>query len=258
MYVLTPILLSALAVAQPSPHCLEYEPKTVALEGKLVQQTFAEPPNHESQASGDAAETYFILELKQAFCLNASKSTPAINGAQADVTRVQLVITQREYREYASWIGREVSVRGELFEGHTGHHHTSVLLTVKDIQSKAYGKPPLVDVKGPTLIAFLVPVDTGHSSDDDNEVHADFSVFALEQAKSCRQNGIHFEELHVHSFRVRDGERLTLFRPTKITVGYYLLAPRKKPRVEYGVNTDSDLMEIAREYFGSEIEPEGR
>jgi hypothetical protein len=44
--------------------------------------------------------------------------------------------------------------------------------------------------------------------------------------------------------------KLTTFRPGKVGVGYYLVAPGKDPRVEYGVMTDADLLQLAKEYFG--------
>ena len=49
---------------------------------------------------------------------------------------------------------------------------------------------------------------------------------------------------------MRVGVKTTTFRPGKITVGYYFVAPGKKPRIEYGVNTDDGLVDIAKEYFG--------
>jgi hypothetical protein len=45
------------------------------------------------------------------------------------------------------------------------------------------------------------------------------------------------------------GKRLITFRPAK-GVGYYLVEPGKKPRIEYGVMTDADLLRVANEYFG--------
>jgi hypothetical protein len=49
----------------------------------------------------------------------------------------------------------------------------------------------------------------------------------------------------------RMGKAATTFKPTKVDVGYYLVAPGRKPRVEYGVMTDADLLQVADEYFGT-------
>jgi hypothetical protein len=32
--------------------------------------------------------------------------------------------------------------------------------------------------------------------------------------------------------------------------GYYLVAYGKKPQIEYGVMTDTDLLDLAKQYFG--------
>jgi hypothetical protein len=66
-----------------------------------------------------------------------------------------------------------------------------------------------------------------------------------------RKAGIEFHELYAHSFRLRIGSKLTTFKLVKIDVGYYLVARGKKPRIEYGVMTDSDLLRVANEYFGT-------
>ena len=47
---------------------------------------------------------------------------------------------------------------------------------------------------------------------------------------------------------IKVGTATTNFRPVK-GVGYYFVASGKKPRVEYGVLTDSDLLHAARNYF---------
>jgi hypothetical protein len=56
------------------------------------------------------------------------------------------------------------------------------------------------------------------------------------------------------SFRVRRAGSVIVFRPKKGRIGYYFVAPGKKPRIEYGLNTDVGLFEIARDYFRITIE----
>jgi hypothetical protein len=51
---------------------------------------------------------------------------------------------------------------------------------------------------------------------------------------------------------VRVGKIVKAFRPVKGDVGYYFVAPGKKPRIEYGVMTDADLLQVANEYFGQD------
>jgi len=37
-------------------------------------------------------------------------------------------------------------------------------------------------------------------------------------------------------------------------VGYYYIAPGRKPRLEYGVATDLDILQIASDYFGMRLQ----
>ena len=113
-------------------------------------------------------------------------------------------------------------------------------------------KHPLVVVRGPTVVAFFEPITQAEleKDPDANEALADFQFYAKSVREPLTQAGIEFHELYAHSFRVRVGRALATFRPVKADVGYYLVAPGKKPRIEYGVMTDSDLLGVAKEYFG--------
>jgi len=42
-----------------------------------------------------------------------------------------------------------------------------------------------------------------------------------------------------------------VFRPAKGNVGYYLIVPGKNPRIEYGIMTSTDLLQVANDYFGT-------
>ena len=113
-------------------------------------------------------------------------------------------------------------------------------------------KQPIIFVHGPTVVAFFGRVTQGHvdSDPDTNEALADFQFYAASVREPLKKVGVEFHELYAHSFRLRVGNTLTTFRPGKVTVGYYLLAPGKKPRIDYGVMTDADLLKLANEYFG--------
>ena len=129
-------LLFILLLTQPTPRsttqtCLNYEPDVITVTGTLQQQTFAGPPNYESVGKGDAAEKVLILRADNAICVNANTD----NQQEKDVSDLQLVVAgQKQYRKYKSLVGRKVTVTGTLFQAHTGHHHTRVLLTVQALQ----------------------------------------------------------------------------------------------------------------------------
>jgi hypothetical protein len=114
-------------------------------------------------------------------------------------------------------------------------------------------KQLVIVVRGPTVVAFFEPVPQSKldKDPDTNESLADFQLYARSVREPLRKEGIEFHELYAHSFRLRIGSKLTTFRPVKVDVGYYLVAPGKKPRIEYGVMTDSDLLQVANEYFGT-------
>ena len=40
------------------------------------------------------------------------------------------------------------------------------------------------------------------------------------------------------------------FRPGKSGIGYYFIRPGAKPRIEYDVMSDVDILDVAAQYFG--------
>ena len=110
-------------------------------------------------------------------------------------------------------------------------------------------------MRRPTVIAFFPPVtEEGLAKDPDtNEALADFQVYAYRTRERLKNSGVEFHEVYVHSFRIRQGRNLVTFRPNKVPVGYYFVAPEKKPNVEYGVETDEDVVANIQKYFGIAI-----
>jgi len=116
--------------------CLNYEPESVLLTGKIIRKTFPGRPNYESIKEGDEPETYWILVSAEPLCVNGKKDR---NGKQlyfpeSNVQQVQLVFMGNEYQTHKNLVGKNVIVRGSLFPMQTGHHHTNVLITVKELR----------------------------------------------------------------------------------------------------------------------------
>jgi len=63
---------------------------------------------------------------------------------------------------------------------------------------------------------------------------SDFQFYAGQAKEPLSRLDIDFKEFYVRSFRLRVRGRDILFRPRSDAVGYYLIAPDKKPRIEYG------------------------
>jgi hypothetical protein len=118
---------------------VHYEPSEVELSGQLDLQTFPGPPNYESIKSGDEPERHYYLILHGAVdvILEEKDKASSINGDSLfNVKVLQLVIGKDEHWKILRQIGEKgkAKIRGTIFQRHTGHHHSRVLLDVKDIQ----------------------------------------------------------------------------------------------------------------------------
>ena len=122
------------AQPQASTKCLAYEPTIVKLVGTLVRETFPGPPNYANVQKGDRPETYWLLKLAHPVCVEADKTDDSVNRAQMEIRMIQLVFTDSTgYKKYKDLVSKEVVATGKLFGSISGHHHTSVLLTVGEL-----------------------------------------------------------------------------------------------------------------------------
>jgi hypothetical protein len=106
-------------------------------------------------------------------------------------------------------------------------------------------------IQRPTIIAFFPPPkqpDVDYDSDT-NEVLSDFQLCAHAAHPHLEKAGIDFTVTTAVSFKIRTGNQVRSFKTGKIGIGYYFIAPGKQPHVEYGVMTDTDLLDLARRYF---------
>lgn len=111
--------------------------------------------------------------------------------------------------------------------------------------------PATFSIVRPTVIAFFPPItDAELDKDPDmNEVLSDFQLYASRAGPRLKQAGIDFEVATAVKFKIKDGGFVHTFKTGKVGVGYYFIAPGKRPHVEYGVHDDLDLLDIARKYF---------
>lgn len=114
-------------------------------------------------------------------------------------------------------------------------------------------KPPLFDVKGPTIIAFCPPASEAELSKhpDINEALSDFQFYARAVRQPLEKKHIEFRQVYARQFAIRGGEQHTVISANG-RIGYYFVTPGKRPHVEYGVMTDTDLLQAADKYFGSQ------
>jgi hypothetical protein len=91
---------------------------------------------------------------------------------------------------------------------------------------------PLFDVHRPTVVAFFASISQSKPTDDEtNEALNDFQFYAERAHARLAKAGVDFHVVFSHSFGVRLGTKTISFRPGKADVGYYLVAPGKKPCV---------------------------
>jgi hypothetical protein len=115
---------------------LTYEPDVVELRGAVVRGTFPGPPKYSDISQGDKSETAWILNLVEAVCVEP-KASDSLYPGLSGVMRVQLVLDPGQYKKFLPLLEQKVAVSGKLFSAHTGHHHTKLLITVKDIRALA-------------------------------------------------------------------------------------------------------------------------
>ena len=129
-----------LAFALSLPLCAQSEclkdGQEVTLEGRISRETFPGPPNYESIDDGDQPETTWILTVTAPNCVVAESMD---DGTPYEVTksttRFQLVLADaKEFEGYKSLVENRAVIGGQLFVGHTGHHHTKALISVKEIK----------------------------------------------------------------------------------------------------------------------------
>ena len=103
--------------------------------GVLTVQLFAGPPNYESIARGDAEERAFIIELPRRLCADDGEFIrPTILFDRVHVSASDEAILG----VLKSAVGRTVTVRGQAFGAHTGHHHAPLVLMAE--QATVAGK----------------------------------------------------------------------------------------------------------------------
>src|SRR4051812_13332173 len=92
LFVLMLFLFMSAAYAS-AQNCLSYETDGVQLSGTISKRTFPGPPNYESIRRGDKPETYRVLHLAKPVCTTANGD----NDAEANVTDLQLLLTEKQY-----------------------------------------------------------------------------------------------------------------------------------------------------------------
>jgi len=132
VFVLTCAVVCGIANAN---ECLRYR-NEVSLQGNLIRETFAEQPNYENIANGDAMATYFFLAPAIPLCVETGK-TDLEDVGERHVKIVQLVFMGKEdmFGPLRPFIGLEIQCTGKLMHAISGHHHSRILLTTSNCRA---------------------------------------------------------------------------------------------------------------------------
>lgn len=128
------ILLSATSSSAPvAAECLRYG--LVRLNGRLVQQTYAGPPDYESVTKGDEPLMIWILQLDRGVCVVGSDSTYPAAYSEREIQLVlgvdQYARTDR-YAQYRHLLGEEIAVTGRLLAG-SGRYEKRFVIAARQI-----------------------------------------------------------------------------------------------------------------------------
>jgi hypothetical protein len=121
------------------------------------------------------------------------------------------------------------------------------------LSAQTAAKQAVIAIQKPSIVAFYPPVSRLQSdaeNADEVESLGDFRLFVEQARKPLKTEGIDLYDIYSTSFRIRVGAKTITFHPTEAGVGYYLITPGRPPRIEYGVMTDADLIQVAKQYFG--------
>jgi hypothetical protein len=104
---------------------LDYEPAVVHLRGTLVEEAFSGPPNFGESKATDARLCAAILNLVQPISVRGDRAS-ATNTQSFTNIRKLMVVASEDKR--TGNIGKTVEIVGRLFQRHTGHHLTDVVI----------------------------------------------------------------------------------------------------------------------------------
>jgi hypothetical protein len=128
----------------------------------------------------------------------------------------------------------------------------AILMMAGIASGRSSRKSSAMEIDGPTVIAFYPEVSkTDRKNSDADESLSEFQLYAASARQRLESEGVNMQEVFTRSFEVVLDGRATTFRPSKATPGYYFATPGRKPRIEYGVMSDTDILRVAKEYFGA-------
>jgi len=122
IFVLFGIFLFALSVSAQKSKCYDYERTDFSISGKIERVKINK-------------ELIWVIKLTKKACFDGG-AADGVDVAENNVTDLQLLLSAEEYKQYQSFVNKNVVITGGFFHSHTAHHYTKVLMDVKKIELK--------------------------------------------------------------------------------------------------------------------------
>ena len=118
------------------PQWYQYEPAIVSLKGVLLIKSAYGPPGYGENPLTDEKVKYLVLKLDTPINVNGDSDPNSVNlNTFTNISEIQLVLFGDQMKKNASdKVNKKVVLTGKLFEAHTGHHYTDVLMEVQQIE----------------------------------------------------------------------------------------------------------------------------
>jgi hypothetical protein len=118
-------------------HVFRFKDPVVVLEGLMTTRLEFGPPGFGEDPAHDAKEKIFILKLDYLVDVIGDPGDPDHMNTDNffKVREMQMVLDSKNTKENKKCLGKKVKVTGNLFQRHTGHHHTDVLIDVSNIET---------------------------------------------------------------------------------------------------------------------------
>jgi len=111
--------------------CLQYEPAKVAVSGVVFARTDWGPPGYGEDPAHDERERHLYVRLDRSLCVLRSYRDDPDDQTERNVRVMELTWA---FGAFPKVQDRHVLMRGHLFHGYDGHHHTRVLLWVDRVR----------------------------------------------------------------------------------------------------------------------------
>jgi hypothetical protein len=115
------------------PNWVEYD-KLVTLKGTVIELNDYGPPNYGENPETDEKVKYCVLKLDTPINVRADSKSNLNTDDFRNECLLQIVVPYDDVKKIRAKLNKKVIITGTLYQRHTGHHYTNVLITVQKIE----------------------------------------------------------------------------------------------------------------------------